>query len=432
MQNRSFAARLASSRWAWVPLCAICAAALWCSLDDLARYGGVDLRNRVVGARALLLSIDPYNVEWRPGAPVELADTHQRYPGVTRVTAAPPLLLLYAPFAHLPYRTQQAIWWALQWAALAACIAVLARGFAGGAQRRVFVCVAVACFAGSWFWRLHVERGQYYVFSTLLLCLDLAALRSAGGRPWWLGIPSGVAAAIKPTNAVVLPMLWLFGERRAALACGAAAASLVAASVYAGGPDVWPSFLAAVGDYGEFELDPGFEGRRFGPVQAVAPGVIEGADFREALPMGRDGHAIIPSTPVSWLGTRWASWASRVALAVLVVAGPLGVFALRRNRADPRDAALLWMAFVLAAVDFLRPLRWAYVDVAFLPVAAFALATMPRSLPFAALASLAFVSYLGPLESKWVVLARHLLTNILVLAIIAPRLLRPARARTAG
>jgi hypothetical protein len=64
-------------------------AALWYSLDDLVRYGGVDLRNRVVGARALLLSIDPYNVEWRPGTPIELADTHQRYPGVTRVTAAP-------------------------------------------------------------------------------------------------------------------------------------------------------------------------------------------------------------------------------------------------------------------------------------------------------------------------------------------------------
>lgn len=428
MPNRSFAARLVSPRWIWVPLCAICVAALWYSLDDLVRYGGVDLRNRVVGARALLLSIDPYHVEWRPGTPIELADTHQRYPGVTRVTAAPPLLLLYMPFANLPYQTQRVIWWILQWAALAVSIAVLARSFADGVQRRVFVCVAVSCFVASWFWRLHVERGQYYVFSAMLFCMDLAVLRRAGERPLWLGIPSGVAVAIKPTNAIVLPMLWLFGERRAALACGAAAASMVAASVYVGGPEVWPSFLNAVKDYGEFELDPDFEGRRFGPVQAVAPGVIEGADFQEALPMGRDGCAIVPSTPVSWLGKKWAFRASRVALAVLVMAGPLVVFALKQNRTASRDAVLLWMAFVLAAVDFLRPLRWAYVDIAFLPLAAFSITTIPRSLPFAMLASLTFASYLGPFESKWVVLARHFLTTVLVLAIIAPRLLKPVRA----
>jgi hypothetical protein len=428
MPNCFFAARVVAPRWIWASLCAICVAALWYSLDDLVRYGGIDLRNRVVGARALLLSIDPYHVEWRPGAPIELADTHQRYPGVTRVIAAPPLLLLYMPFAKLPYQTQQAIWWALQWAALAVSIAVLARSFADDVQRRVFVCVAVVCFVGSWFWRLHVERGQYYVFSTMLLCMDLAVLRRVGRRPFWLGIPSGVAVAIKPTNVIVLPMLWLFGERRAALACAAAAVSMVAASVYVGGPEIWLNFLAAVKDYGEFELDPDFENRRFGPVQAVAPGVIEGANFQEALPMGRGSDEIIPSTLVSLLRKSWTFQASRIALAVLLIAGPLIVLTLKRGRTASRDAVLLWMAFVLAAVDFLRPLRWAYVDIAFLPIAAFSITTMPRTLPFAMLASLAFVSYLGPFESKWAVLARHVLTAILVLAIIASRLLKPVKA----
>ena len=175
-------------------------------------------------------------------------------------------------------------------------------------------------------------------------------------------------------------------------------------------------------------MDPDFENRRFGPVQAVAPGVIEGANFQEALPMGRGSDEIIPSTLVSLLRKSWTFQASRIALAVLLIVGPLIVLTLKRGRAASRDAVLLWMAFVLAAVDFLRPLRWAYVDIAFLPIAAFSITTMPRTLPFAMLASLAFVSYLGPFESKWAVLARHFLTTILVLAIIAPRLLKPVRA----
>src|SRR5215213_6738257 len=111
-----------SSRWVWILLSIICVAALLYSLIDFVQFGGMDLRNRVVGARALLLSTDPYKIEWQNGMTLELADTFQRYPGVTRVSASPPLLLLYMPFAELPYQEQHVIWWILQWLALAITI----------------------------------------------------------------------------------------------------------------------------------------------------------------------------------------------------------------------------------------------------------------------------------------------------------------------
>jgi hypothetical protein len=77
--------------------------------------------------------------------------------------------------------------------------------------RRVFLLMAALCFVGSWFWRLHVKRGQYYIFLTLLLCLDVAAVRNTALRTRWLGIPIGIALALRPIScprsaAVAKPM----------------------------------------------------------------------------------------------------------------------------------------------------------------------------------------------------------------------------------
>jgi hypothetical protein len=317
--------------------------------SDLFQYAGIDLRNRIVGARALVQSIDPYTIEWRPGMPLDLADPSQRYPGVSRVSAAPSLLLLYMPFAELPYRTQQIIWWALQWAALGITIAVLARSFRNEADRNIFLLIAVICFVGSWFWRLHVERGQYYIFSTMLLSLDLAVLRDKGRRPKWLGIPSGIAVAIKPTNVILVPMLWFLGERRAALGAVFVAALVVAASLYPSGPQVWSSFLSTIQDAAAAEMYPDFASKHFGPVQAVAPRVIEGVDFGKPLELGVDGNWIRPSNITYMLrGRSWAIYLSQVVVIILFVVGPLAVWRLERSRTRSRDFLLLYITAVVS------------------------------------------------------------------------------------
>jgi hypothetical protein len=394
------------------------------SISDLMGHAGIDLRNRVVGARALLSFLDPYSIDWRPGIPLELADTWQRYPGVTRVTATPSLLLLYIPFAQLPYRTQHLIWWALQWLALAAAIAALARSFSDGFERNVFILIAIVCFAGSWFWRLHVERGQYYIFFVLLVCLDLAALRDHHRRPGWLGIPSGIAVALKPTALLLLPALWVMGERRAALAGCFAAAAVFAVSLYPSGPKVWSSFLSVVDHYAQLEIDPAFESSHFGPVTAVAPDIIEGMNFAKGkeLGVGRSwGHRIVPSTLTSFFRARWAIYLNEVAMVSLTVFGPIAVWWLKWRCKVDRERVLLLVALLLAIVDFARPTRWNYVDVVFLPVTAFLVSLLPRSPGFVALACLTYVCYLAPLETEWFILARYFLTVLLAGATLAVR-----------
>src|SRR5882724_6376238 len=90
-----------NSKYLWILVCVITVVAIAFSLMDLHDYAGIDLRNRVVGARALLLSHDPYATDWHPGVPLELADPQQRYPGFSRVSAVPPVLFAYVPFASM-------------------------------------------------------------------------------------------------------------------------------------------------------------------------------------------------------------------------------------------------------------------------------------------------------------------------------------------
>jgi hypothetical protein len=389
----------------------VAAVAIAFSILDLRDYAGIDLRNRVVGARALLLGLDPYRVEWRPGVSLELADYQQRYPGISRVTVAPPVLLAYAPFASLGHRTQQLLWWGLQWAALLAAILILFRSYDCAELRRAFLLVAVLCFVGSWFWRLHVERGQYYVFLALLLCLDVAALRNAALRTRWLGVPIGLAVALRPTNGVLVPLLWLMGERAAAVKAAVTAALVLAGSVAWVGPGPWQHLVENVRLAAFYEMDPEFEARHFGPVVNRAPAVIEGLDFSRELPYRGGG-----STIQSLIKRPWAVPLSRMATVMVVLAGMAMMWWMARQAHLPRDALLLLLTMMPVLVELTGTLRNTYTDVAFLPVIAVLIPLIGRSAALVALSTVTLLLFLGPLESKWVSHFRHLLVVLLVLA----------------
>ena len=67
---------------------------------DTCTYSPDDLRNRVVGARVMLVGHDPYTFFWQPGMPEELLDpVHE--PKAHRLTVSPPTLLIYAVVAPL-------------------------------------------------------------------------------------------------------------------------------------------------------------------------------------------------------------------------------------------------------------------------------------------------------------------------------------------
>ncbi|HCX72270.1 MAG TPA: hypothetical protein DHM37_00980, partial [Candidatus Cloacimonas sp.] len=79
-------------------------------------YGGIDLRNRIVGARLIELDKDPYFFKWNDTYSDKLRDPND-IPGfeANRVTVTPGTLQIYSLFDSYSYKFQRNLWSFFQW-----------------------------------------------------------------------------------------------------------------------------------------------------------------------------------------------------------------------------------------------------------------------------------------------------------------------------
>lgn len=219
------------------------------AFHDFRAYSGTDLRCRVVGSRAMIQGINPYTLDYSPALPEALQDPDQFHKGIARGAYPPTLLLFYAPLSMLKYPLIRAISMLLEWFALILSISLLARTLRDNLVRTVFVLIAILGFAGSYFWRLHVERGHYHIFVTLLLACGLH--EAIKGRPsyWKTGLWFGLALAIRPTVLVILLILMIKKYyKETAVALGIATIILLLTLPF-GGLRFWQDWKALVDRY---------------------------------------------------------------------------------------------------------------------------------------------------------------------------------------
>jgi hypothetical protein len=262
---------------------------------DVHEYGGTDLRARVVGARLLMLGQNPYRPQ---SGPVKewLFDPHGVFRDISRCPYDPPLLAVYASLCWLPYAVQRLAWFFLEWSALLVSIAVLARTFPGARARTGFVVLALAFFAGGAFWRLHVERGQYYSLLLVLLSCFVWQLKRGPRDDWRSGLLLGLAAALRPTLGIAVLPLWLLGYRRTAAGAFGSALAIVLVLLPVAGPGLWRDYARLV-DVLERAVP-------LVPPLASAPygGMVEGADFSRVLEH-RSSNANVHFPPGEAAGT---------------------------------------------------------------------------------------------------------------------------------
>jgi hypothetical protein len=343
---------------------ALAALAFRTSWQDVHLNGGVDLRGRVVGARAMLAGEDPYRMPPNSQLPESLQDIERwRHPSLHRVAVPPTLLAVFGVFAGLPYPTQRMIWFALSWAALLVSFAVLAASVADRNLRLAFVAMALVFVAASPSWRLHVERGQYYVFLLLLMAVAAHRAFARGRDDWMAGAWLGLAVALRPTMVVALILFWILRWRRAAVAGIVAAAVCAALTLPVAGISVWRDYPQAVGDwqnevmFHDWSKVPPLPEKMF----------VDGADFRTTLyPRSADltslvvlslirGGLHVQAPPALWLGLNNI-------LGLIAVAAP--AFFLWRRRAQLSSTAILTGSLMLALYgEYFLPVRWGYADV---------------------------------------------------------------------
>ena len=103
----------------------------------------------------------------------------------------------------------------------------------------ILAALALLGFAGSYPWRLHVERGQYHIFVTLALAAAAYACTRDRRDRWVLGILIGLAMSVRPTVAIALAVLLLARAYRTVFAAGAVALVVFGMTLPFGGLELW-------------------------------------------------------------------------------------------------------------------------------------------------------------------------------------------------
>lgn len=224
-------------------------------VSNTIKYGGVDLRNRVVGARLLLKGLDPYHFKWTEEYPETLLDPLDNpEEEVNRVTVTPSLLVLHAPLAPLPYRLHRYSWLALQWLFLLGCAFLVART-SDSSKEKLAAWIIALLISISPFWRFHVERGQVYVLYAFLLFIAFWAASHRSRLLTRLSGPLlGLLATLRPTFVFFLVPLLVFRKWKLA---GGMILGIVATLIFflpLAGVQTWKSYASAMDEHGKENL----------------------------------------------------------------------------------------------------------------------------------------------------------------------------------
>ncbi len=138
------------------------------------KYGALDLRNRVVGTRVLLNGEDPYFFKWEQDTPEEIVDARDFYSNfpMSRLTVPPTVLMLHSPFASIPYKMQQILWAFIQWLLLLLSVILFSNTTDSIIKKKILWIIGLLIIASSFFWRLHIDKGQIYILFVFLISLS--------------------------------------------------------------------------------------------------------------------------------------------------------------------------------------------------------------------------------------------------------------------
>jgi len=333
-------------------------------LNFTKKYGGVDLRNRVVAARvAMELGQDPYYFKWTRDYSDRFLDPADNAAiPVARVTVPPTTLLLQSSISRPPYLAQRYIWFFFQWLLLLASIFILTRLTSSPAARKMIWILGLLFISGAYFWRLHVERGQMYIFYVFLFALSLYICQKFGEEKKGqsaAGLILGYLASLRPPFLfALLPFLIYKKFRLSSFAVLGFTASILFTSIFLP-PSLWVSFYNSASFQGTMRTEEGTNFRAIGADRA------EGVELKNFLPVpGEDGslQRIIHALSGRWPGNN-ALLALLFGTMALVIAY---LYKFKILEPDGTNLFFVGIALVFLSEFFIPAPRWPYANVIWL------------------------------------------------------------------
>ncbi|GJD17800.1 hypothetical protein RIVM261_027560 [Rivularia sp. IAM M-261] len=252
------------------------------------KFGGIDLRNRVVGARLLTKGLDPYHFKWTPSDDQRLLDPLD-WPTipVTRTTVNPSVLSFHSLFANLPYFPQRIIWFVIQWFCLIASVFIFIKNNLHDLRTKLVLISILIFICGSTIWRVHVDVGQFYIILVFLLALAYQFFSSKIKYGNALGgFCIGLAACFRfPLIIMVLPMI-IFKKVKMLTATLLSFFLCLVVSVLFTGLPAWQNYFSAMATNGKLNIES-LEIDKV-DVKKIFPQIVEGMnnlqDFNGGIP----------------------------------------------------------------------------------------------------------------------------------------------------
>jgi len=318
--------------------------------------------------------IDPYTYKWTPGEPAIYCDPFNNpHLPISKTTSSPAMLGLTLPWAALPYRSSQYLWFVAQWGFLLGAGWLWWRECRSRWQSALLGTMFVLyTFNASW--KLHAERGQSYVVLAYFLALWLAGSLRTGKRwSFWAGFAAGFLAMLRPPCALLLPVLaWRRRDQWLGMASGLLA-GLLLPMMFMG--DIWGLYGSAMHENAFLYCN------NINP----RPGYVDYPTFIEDVWVQVMGHFMLMSyadgSVYQLLKALGIEPASGLPL-LLAAAAVFGAWGWRAVRRDNTPRLLLGLACWMFLLDFFVPAyRNIYNDVLALNFVALGVLVAPRWWP---------------------------------------------------
>ncbi len=329
--------------------------------------GAIDLRPRIVGARLLNRGLDPYFHKWTPEQSPALLDPldFSNQP-ISRVSVSPAVLMLHCFVADWDYARQQRLWFTLQWSILILSIVVMALAANAPVHARLIAFQGLFFVAGSYYWLLHLERGQVYIVYAFMIVLAYGVLKSgAAVREVAAGAILGILICLRiPAGAMLIPLA-VYGRWR--ILKGAAIGFIIAVIITTAvcGPGVWHSYLRAMPALGATNRASLGESDRYYVVHEIRD--VEGRPVTPKywpIPTSKSSLQAI----FDFVGVRLPSGVYTIALFAML---GIATYVLKRHRIRRPDDSVLFLTgatLVMLVEILLPPNRWTYANVVWFPL----------------------------------------------------------------
>ena len=253
-----------------------------------------------------------------------------------------------------------------------ASVIILLRTIPSQRARFVFLCCALLFFISGYFWRLHLERGQIYIFLTLFPSLGIY-LEMSPNVTKYSGIAWGIMIALRPTYVLLLLIYLLFKKYKIVKMMAVTATILFVITILIGGIKPWISWSKNIKNLELSWVDPDFLIHNYGPAYSVAP-QAEGIDFHNSLAAETYNETFVGLIALSYdkLGKPFPLiWllVTKLLMAIFIIFIIIITYVNTKRNLDHSSKLLIALVMVIS-IDYFLPIRFSDADVLFLPLLA--------------------------------------------------------------